>query len=70
MTAQEYINTQVAKYPHLDSEYFAYYMGRNSAEDAISSCPLEGALRAEWIKGRRDVRAEERLNADTEWDND
>jgi hypothetical protein len=56
------------------TEYCAYYMGRNSIwnQDAKAKRELF-KTEADWtsyLQGRRSAAAEERLNADTEWDND
>lgn len=54
----------------------AYYMGRNSIGDEgevwfkMSECPEINSdeLRESFKRGVRHVRSENRLNADTEWD--
>lgn len=59
-----------AKYPHLSVETIAFYAGRNSV-DFGTTCGFEDpALVAAWKRGRRQVIAEDRLNADTEWDHE
>lgn len=59
------------EYPHLSIGTIAYYDGRNSVEDNGKVWPCEfteAALIADWKRGVRSMKAELRLNADTEWD--
>lgn len=57
-----------AAHPHLDIETIAYYDGRNSVDYGYGCGFTDQALVAAWKRGRRQVLAEDRLNADTEWD--
>jgi len=54
------------------AEVAAYYEGRNSwfpGERIPTVNPHKGTSQAgHWSRGLRDVLAEERLSADTEWD--
>jgi hypothetical protein len=61
-----------AKAPHISIVTNAYYLGRQMADfEPKSRCPLTTpALVDAWLRGRRDLFAEDRLNADTEWDRD
>ncbi len=53
-----------AQFPHMTLETIAYYAGRN--EDG---CEFEAPeLIAAYKRGRRHVRSEDRLSADTSWD--
>lgn len=48
-----------------------YYMGRNSVWNGDRRAKFEDVeAQRNYDQGRRDARAEERLNADTEWDDD
>ncbi len=56
------------------TEYCAYYMGRNSiwngdkkADRALFKSEKDWTS---YLQGRRSAAAEERLDADTEWNND
>lgn len=59
-----------------EAEVKAYYMGRNSIGDGgevwykMEECPEINTpeLQAEFKRGIRNIKAELRLNADTEWD--
>lgn len=56
----------------MDAKTEAYYDGRNSVDDdgvVRGKCVFtDPALIAAWKSGVRSIRAELRLNADTEWD--
>ena len=54
------------QYPHMSAETFAYYAGRNGERNDFTSPALVKA----YLRGRREVQAEDRLSADTEWDAD
>lgn len=57
-----------ARYPHLSVETIAYYAGRDAGEFG-GKCEFTGeALVNAWRRGVRSVRAEIRLDNDTEWD--
>lgn len=52
--------------PHISVETIAYYAGRNG-----SGCGFaEPVLIAAYKRGRRELLAEDRLDADPEWDGD
>ncbi len=50
--------------------HVAYAKGRNSVwmEMGPDSCRLTGEARKWWFLGRRDAKAELKLDMDTEWD--
>lgn len=69
MTAAFY-TTETAKTHGTD--YCAYYMGRNSIwngdKKVTRSTFKSDADYTSYLRGRRSAAAEERLDADTEWD--
>jgi hypothetical protein len=67
MTANNASQT-VANHP--SPAHVAYYEGRNSvwAGEKRACNPYSGDLADDWAAGRRHALAEERLDADTEWD--
>lgn len=59
------------KYPHLSLGTIAYTQGRNSVDDSgkVWGCEFtDPKLIEEWRAGVRSMRAEIRLNNDTDWD--
>lgn len=53
------------------AEVAAYYRGRNSVWNGTGrKKEVDASLQAEFDAGRRHAQAEERLDADTEWDAD
>jgi hypothetical protein len=56
------------KHPHISAETAAYYAGRNAGEFGGKCGFTKAELIAAWKRGVRSVRAEIRLDNDTEWD--
>lgn len=56
--------------PHLSMESIAYSAGRNAADGygSLANEFTDPGLRAQWRAGWRSVKAEDALDADTEWD--
>lgn len=63
-------NARHAEFPHLSLAAIAYSNGRNSVDYGFKCEFTDPALVAEFKAGRRSALAEDRLDADTEWDED
>ncbi len=69
MTDQQAIERN-RQYPHLSAETVAYYEGRNSVDFGGACQFTDHTLVAAFYRGRRSAQAENRLDADTEWNTD
>lgn len=66
------LNESHLRAPHISLVTNAYYLGRCMADfEPKTRCPLETpALVSAWYRGRRELIAEDRLSACTEWDHE